>query len=109
MPYLAGARVQQGYGSGNLFSSISKSVLLLVKKGAKTLRKQVLQSGVDFACDTNDKPPQRGGAVLFPTLERVEMACRFPEGLILRRFSFGQLFSFFITAVQCAVTCGQHS
>ena len=51
MPYFAGARVQQGYGLGNLFSSISKSVLPLVKKGAKTLGKQVLQSGVEFASD----------------------------------------------------------
>ena len=58
---------------------------------------------------TNDKPPQRGGAVPFPALGRVEMACRFPEGLILGRFSFGQRFSFFIPAVQCTVTCGQHS
>ena len=58
---------------------------------------------------TNKKPPQRGGAVPFPTLGRVEMACRFPEGLILGRFSFGQLFSFFIPAVQCAVTCVQQS
>ena len=45
------ARVQQGYGLGNLFSSIAKSVLPLVKKGAKTLGKQVLQSNVDFASD----------------------------------------------------------
>ena len=51
MPYFAGARVQQGYGLGNLFSSIAKSVLPLVKKGAKTLGKQVLQSDVDFASD----------------------------------------------------------
>ena len=51
MPYFAGARVQQGYGLGNLFRSIAKSVLPLVKKGAKILRKQVLQSGVDFASD----------------------------------------------------------
>ena len=51
MPYFAGARVQQGYGLGNLFSSIAKSVLPLVKKGAKTLGKQVLQSGVEFASD----------------------------------------------------------
>ena len=58
---------------------------------------------------TNNKPPQLGGAVPFPTLGRVEMACRFSEGLILGRFSFGQLFSFFIPAVQCTVTCGQHS
>ena len=39
MPYFAGARVQQRYGLGNLFSSIAKSVLPLIKKGAKTLRK----------------------------------------------------------------------
>ena len=41
--------MQQGYGLGNLFISIAKSVLPLVKKGAKTLGKQVLQSGVEFA------------------------------------------------------------
>ena len=51
IPYFAGARVQQGYGLGNLFSSIAKSVLPSVKNGAKTLEKQVLQSGVEFAFD----------------------------------------------------------
>ena len=51
MPYFAGVRVQQGYGLGNRFSFIAKSVLPLVKKGAKTLEKQVLQSGVEFASD----------------------------------------------------------
>ena len=51
MPYFGGARVQQGYGSGNLFSSIAKSILPLVKKGAKALEKQVLQSSVNFASD----------------------------------------------------------
>ena len=65
------------------------------------------ENDYDITC-TNDKPPQRGGAVPFPALGRVEMACQFPEGLILGRFSLGQLFSFFIPAVQCAVTCGQH-
>ena len=61
-----------------------------------------------FTC-TNDKPFQRGGAVPFPALGRVEMTCQFHEGLILGQFSFGQLFSFFIPAVQCMVTYGQHS
>ena len=51
MPYFVGTRVQQGYGPGNLFSSIAKSVLSLVKKGAKTLGKQVLQSDVEFPYD----------------------------------------------------------
>ena len=40
IPYFAGARVQQGYGLGNLFNSIAKRVFSLVKKGAKTLGKQ---------------------------------------------------------------------
>ena len=51
IPYFSGARIQQGYGLGNLFSSIAKSVLPLVKSGAKAVGKQVLQSGVDFASD----------------------------------------------------------
>ena len=59
---------------------------------------------------TNDKPPQRGGAAVpFPALGKVEMACQFPEGLILGRLSLGQFCSFFVPAVQCAVTYGQHS
>ena len=36
---------------GNLFSSIAKNVFPLVKKEAKTLGKQVLQSGVEFSLD----------------------------------------------------------
>ena len=51
MPYFSGARIQQGYGLDNLFNSIAKSVLPLVKSGAKAVGKQVLQSGVDFASD----------------------------------------------------------
>ena len=37
MPYFAGARVQQGYRLGNLFSSITKSLLPLVKMVPKPL------------------------------------------------------------------------
>ena len=59
---------------------------------------------------TNDNSPQRGGAVPFPALRRVEIACRFPEGLILGRFFHGQaFFLFFIPAVHCEVLYGQHS
>ena len=50
MPYFSGARTQQGYGLGNLFSSIAESVLPLVKSGAKAVGKKILQ-GVDFASD----------------------------------------------------------
>ena len=43
-------------------------------------------------------------------LGKVEMGCQFPEGLILGRFFRGQsFFSFFVPAVHCAVTYGQHS
>ena len=49
MPYFSGARIQQGYRLGNLFSFIAKSVLPLVKSEA--VGKQVLESGVDFTSD----------------------------------------------------------
>ena len=51
MFYFAGARAQQCYGLGNLFRSIAKSILPMVKKGAKTLGKQVLQSAFEIASD----------------------------------------------------------
>ena len=57
---------------------------------------------------TSDMPAHRGGAVLFPTLGRVEMACRFPEGLIFGRLPYGQFFSFY-PCCHCAVTGGRHS
>ena len=51
LPYFTGARYQQGYGLGNIFSSIAKTVLPLVKSGAKAVGKEVLRSGVGFASD----------------------------------------------------------
>ena len=47
----AGPRYQQGYGLGNIFSSLAKSFVPLMKSGAKAIGKQVLQSGVGFASD----------------------------------------------------------
>ena len=49
--YFNDARYQQGYGLGNIFSSIAKTVLPLVKSGFKAIGKQVLCSGVGFASD----------------------------------------------------------
>ena len=49
--YFNGARYQQGYGLGNIFSSITKTVLPLVKSGSKAIGKQVLRSRVGFASD----------------------------------------------------------
>ena len=63
MPYFVGERVQQDYGVGNLFSSIAKSVLPLLKKGAKTLGKQVLQSGVEFASDVLHDKNEKQAAI----------------------------------------------
>ena len=44
-----GAQYQQGYGLGNIFSAISKTILPLVKSGAKAVGKEALRSGVGFA------------------------------------------------------------
>ena len=49
MPYFSGARYQQGYGLKNIFSSIAKTVLSLVKIGANNNGKQVLHSGIGLA------------------------------------------------------------
>lgn len=51
MPYFSGAQYQKGYGLGNIFSSIAKSFLPLVKSGARAIGKQVLRSGVGLASD----------------------------------------------------------
>ena len=51
LPYFRGARYQQGYDIGNIFSSIAKTVLPLAKSESKTIGKQVLCSRVGFASD----------------------------------------------------------
>ena len=51
LPYFSGAAYQKGYGLGGIFSSIAKTVLPLIKSGAKAIGKQVLRSGVGFASD----------------------------------------------------------
>ena len=50
-PYFSGAAYQKGYGLSGIFSSIAKTVLPLVKSGAKAIGNQVLRSGVGFASD----------------------------------------------------------
>ena len=50
-PFFSGARYQKGYGLGNVFSSIGKSVIPLIKSGAKAIGKEVIRSGVGFASD----------------------------------------------------------
>ena len=71
MPYFAGARVQQGYGLGNLFSSIAKSVLPLVKKGAKTLENKFYKAvssllPMSYTVKTPNKLPSIKQELLVP-------------------------------------------
>ena len=49
--YFSGAVFQRGYGLGNIFASLEKAILPLVKSGAKAIGKQVLKSGIAFASD----------------------------------------------------------
>ena len=51
LPHFSGARYLQAYDLGNIFSSIAKAVLPLVKNGAKAIGKQVLHSEVRFCSD----------------------------------------------------------
>ena len=51
MPYFSGASFQHGYGLGRIFRSIAKTVMPLVKSGAKALGKDALKSGMAFASD----------------------------------------------------------
>jgi len=50
-PFYSGAQYQQGYELGNIFSSISKTIMPFAKSGAKAIGKQALKSGVGFASD----------------------------------------------------------
>ena len=50
-PYYSGAQFQRGYGLSNIFSSIGKTILPLLKTTAKTVGRQALKSGVAFASD----------------------------------------------------------
>ena len=51
MPYFSGASYQRGYGLGSIFNSIAKTVLPLIKSGAKAVGKEALKSGMAFASD----------------------------------------------------------
>ena len=47
--YFSGGHLQQDYKLGNIFSAISKTIVPLIKSGAKANGKQTLKSGVGFA------------------------------------------------------------
>ena len=63
LPYFSGARYQQGYGLGYIFSSIVKTVLPLVKSESKVIGKQVLCSKVGFALDVLSEKNAKQAAI----------------------------------------------
>ena len=51
MSFFSGTPSQRGYGIGNIFASLGRLVLPLVKRGAKSIGKEVLKSGTNFVSD----------------------------------------------------------
>jgi hypothetical protein len=50
-PVFAGRRYQRGYGFGNIFGGLFKAVTPLLKKGTKTLEREVLKTGLNIVGD----------------------------------------------------------
>ena len=50
-PYFSSAHFQNGYSLGEIFSSLAKSIMPLIKSGAKATGKQALKGGLGFASD----------------------------------------------------------
>ena len=51
LPVFVGARAQRGHGLGNLFGSLFRSAMPLIKRGAMALGKRALKTGVRVAQD----------------------------------------------------------
>ena len=51
LPFFVGARVQRGHGLGNLFGSLLRSAMPLIKRGAVALGKRALTTGMRVAGD----------------------------------------------------------
>ena len=50
-PYFSSAPFQNGYSLGGIFSSLAKSIMPLIKSGARAICKQALKGGLGFASD----------------------------------------------------------
>ena len=50
-PVFAGRRYQRGHGLGNIFEGLFKAAMPLLKKGAKTLEREALKTGLNIARD----------------------------------------------------------
>ena len=51
MNYFHGARIQRGYGLGNLFKSVARFVVPLFKQGARAVGKKALETGLAVGGD----------------------------------------------------------
>ncbi len=51
LPVFVGARGQRGHGLGNLFGSLFRSAMPLIKRGAMALGKRALNTGMHVARD----------------------------------------------------------
>ena len=68
-PYFSGAPFQNGCGLGGIFSSLAKSIMPLIKSGAKAIGKQALKGGLGFASNVLAGKDAKEAAV-----ERAKMA-----------------------------------
>ena len=50
-PVFTGARTQRGYGLGGILGGLFRSAMPLIKRGAKTLGREALRTGVGIAQD----------------------------------------------------------
>ena len=50
-PVFAGRRYQRGHGFGSIFGGLFKAAMPLLKRGAKTLGREALQTGLNIAGD----------------------------------------------------------
>ena len=50
-PVFAGRRYQRGHGLGSIFAGLFKAAMPLLKKGAKTLGREALKTGLNIAGD----------------------------------------------------------
>lgn len=51
LPVFSGQAYQRGYGLGNIFGSLFRSAVPLLKQGLKTVGKKALQTGIQVADD----------------------------------------------------------
>ena len=59
LPYFAGRTYQRGHGLSNIFRGLYRSIIPLLKQGAKTLGSEALHTGFKVFGDVMDKKPLR--------------------------------------------------